>query len=264
MNPHRSNIHYARQARRRLALALTACVGVLTGCHWDMWDNSRLKPLEAETFFGVNASSSRTLLAESVPYKQANLDTIYFAGKNADGSFATQLPDDIQLTRELLLRGMERFAIYCTPCHGYRGEGNGMVVQRGFPVPPSFSIDRLRVAEVGYFYDVMTNGFGRMYSYASRIPVHDRWAIAAYIKALQLSQTGSIETLTPEKFEAVKQHALNPPAPASTGGHGDAQGAVEHDTETAPGHGAEFGEPSVTEPDHGEPEQPGSNDGSQH
>ncbi|WP_448206945.1 c-type cytochrome [Azospirillum sp. sgz302134] len=92
------------------------------------------------------------------------------------------------LTPALLARGKERFEVYCTPCHGYLGEGDGMIVKRGFPAPPSFHIDRLRAAPTQHFYDVITQGWGVMYSYADRVDSDDRWAIAAYIRALQDSQ----------------------------------------------------------------------------
>ncbi|MBN9563367.1 MAG: cytochrome c [Alphaproteobacteria bacterium] len=96
------------------------------------------------------------------------------------------------VTLALLERGQERFRIYCTPCHSELGDGHGMIVQRGFPPPPSYHIDRLRAAPVEHFYDVITHGYGAMYSYANRVQPADRWAIAAYIRALQLSQHASI------------------------------------------------------------------------
>jgi mono/diheme cytochrome c family protein len=224
-----------------------------------MWDNARYKPLEPSPFFGADQSSSRTLVPQSVPYQQANLDTVYFNGKREDGSFVTQLPPDVELTRELLYRGMERFTIYCTPCHGFTGDGNGMIVQRGFPLPPSYNIDRLRVAEIGYFYDVMTNGFGRMYSYASRVSIDDRWAIAAYIKALQLSQAGSTETLPAGVFNDIKQSALNPPAAVDD--HGDPHGDTAAGAQDGGGHGETTHEAAG---DTVEADQHGTNDGSQH
>lgn len=243
MKPDHQTARYGRAAQRRLAVTFALCAAVLTGCHWDMWDHARLKPLEPEPFFGADASSSRTLPVQSVPYKQARLDTVYYEGKNPDGTFATQLPDEIELSRELLQRGMERYAIYCTPCHGFTGDGDGMIIRRGFPTPPSYNIDRLRTAELGYFYDVMTNGFGRMYSYASRVSIEDRWAIAAFIKTLQLSQAGTRETLSADMFNEVKEAALNPPETAADdhgGGHGEASGAND------------------------QADQHGTNDGSQH
>lgn len=96
------------------------------------------------------------------------------------------------VTLALLERGQERYRIYCTPCHSELGDGHGMIVQRGFPPPPSYHIDRLREAPVQYFYDVITNGYGVMYSYAERVQPADRWAIAAYIRALQRSQNAKL------------------------------------------------------------------------
>jgi mono/diheme cytochrome c family protein len=113
------------------------------------------------------------------------------AGADPMAKFVTVMP--MPVTRQLLLRGEERFNIYCSPCHGRTGEGNGMIVQRGMKRPPSYHIDRLRQAPVGYFYDVITNGFGAMYSYASRVHPEDRWAIIAYIRALQLSENARID-----------------------------------------------------------------------
>jgi mono/diheme cytochrome c family protein len=103
------------------------------------------------------------------------------------------------LTRELLARGRERFDIYCSPCHGRLGDGNGMVVQRGMPHPPSYHTERLRTAKDQHFFDVITNGYGVMYSYASRVPAKDRWAIVAYIRALQMSRHASIDDVPPSK-----------------------------------------------------------------
>ena len=123
------------------------------------------------------------------------LDTHYYQGM-VDGELASTLP--VIVTQELLERGQERFNIYCSPCHDQTGSGNGMIVKRGLKQPPSFHQQRLRDIQVGHFYDVITNGFGVMYSYASRIPVEDRWAIAAYIKVLQLSQNVEFDQLPAE------------------------------------------------------------------
>src|SRR5438067_9614077 len=115
----------------------------------------------------------------------------------------TQLP--VSLTPQLLARGRERYDIYCSMCHGRTGNGNGMIVQRGFPVPPSYHIDRLRNAPIGHFYDVITNGYGVMYSYAARVEPADRWAIAAYIRALQLSHDAKFDELPPDDQGALGQ-----------------------------------------------------------
>jgi mono/diheme cytochrome c family protein len=108
------------------------------------------------------------------------------------------------LTLALLQRGQQRYRIYCTPCHSELGDGNGMVVQRGFPHPPSYDIDRLRHAPTQHFYDVITHGYGAMYSFAGRVAPHDRWAIAAYIRALQLSQRAPAADLPPAQQQALR------------------------------------------------------------
>ena len=123
------------------------------------------------------------------------LDTHYYQGM-VDGQLASTLP--VTVTQELLERGQERFNIFCSPCHDQTGSGNGMIVKRGLKQLTSFHQQRLRDIQVGHFYDVITNGFGVMYSYASRIPVEDRWAIAAYIKVLQLSQNVEFDQLPAE------------------------------------------------------------------
>jgi mono/diheme cytochrome c family protein len=107
------------------------------------------------------------------------------------------------LTLALLARGQERYRIYCTPCHAERGDGHGMIVQRGFPPPPSFHIDRLRAASPRYFYEVITHGYGVMYAFADRVEPNDRWAIAAYIRALERSQKASLAELAPSEREAL-------------------------------------------------------------
>jgi mono/diheme cytochrome c family protein len=108
------------------------------------------------------------------------------------------------VTLALLQRGQERFRIYCTPCHSELGDGHGMVVQRGFPAPPSYHIDRLREAPVQHFYDVITDGYGAMYSFADRVRPQDRWAIAAYIRALQKSQHATLADVPPDRRGALQ------------------------------------------------------------
>jgi mono/diheme cytochrome c family protein len=104
-----------------------------------------------------------------------------------------------RLTAQLFARGHQRFDIFCSPCHGANGDGNGIIVQRGMPRPTSYHDDRLRAADDQHFFDVITNGYGAMYSYASRVPPHDRWAIVAYIRALQLSRHASIDDVPPDQ-----------------------------------------------------------------
>ena len=149
-----------------------------------MRDGARLKPLEGNSFF-PNDQVARPIEPHTVMHTASGDDPGRETGKVGD-QLVTSVP--FSITREVLLRGQERFGIFCAPCHGRTGEGNGMIVQRGFQAPPSFHSDRLREAPVGHFFDVITNGYGGMYSYADRVPVDDRWAIVAYIRALQLSQ----------------------------------------------------------------------------
>lgn len=171
----------------RAGLGLLVMV-LLSACGRNMFEQPKAEPFEASPFF-EDGASMRTLVPNTVSREFGALDPAYVTGMNASGML-TDLP--IELSLELLHRGQERFDIYCSPCHNYNGNGVGATVRRGFPEPASFTAtDRLLDAPVGYFYSAMTNGFGRMYSYASRISVEDRWAIAAYVKALQLSQNAS-------------------------------------------------------------------------
>ncbi len=132
----------------------------------------------------------------------ANADSAYSTGKDAQGNVVNVFPYPV--TMEMMQRGQERFNIFCTPCHGYTGVGNGVVVQRGYPQPPSFYDPRLMQAPVGQFVNAMDAGFGRMPSYAFQVDASDRWAIAAYIRALQFSQTVNIQTLSPEQRQQVE------------------------------------------------------------
>ena len=140
--------------------------------------------------------ASRPVVMHTVARGQLNEDEAFYTGKIGT-NLVTTFP--VPVTQELLERGRERFEIYCSVCHGRTGEGNGMIVQRGFPVPPSYHIDRLRQAPVGHFFDVMTQGYGIMYSYAERVKPEDRWAIAAYIRALQLSHNVKLADLSAEQ-----------------------------------------------------------------
>lgn len=167
-------------------LALGAAVAA-AGCDQQMVDMPRNEPYEASAVLPEQAS-----VQPPVP------------GTVARGTLLEPRPDDIPFAIDaaLLQRGQERFNIFCSPCHGRTGDGNGMIVRRGFPQPPSYHIDRLRQAPDSHFYDVMTNGFGAMYSYASRVPADDRWAIVAYIRALQLS----LHAVVAELPEATAAH----------------------------------------------------------
>lgn len=189
---------------RKSALILLALAGLtLAGCQTKMVDQPRYDPLEASTFF-ADGMSARQPVSDTVPVS-AVLDNPAQMTGVVDGQPAADFP--FPLTAEVLARGQERYNIYCSPCHGYTGEGNGMVVQRGFPAPPTFHSDRLRSAPPGYYFQVITHGFGRMFPYASQVPVDDRWAIAAYIRALQLSQSAPASTLPQEDQRQLQEKA---------------------------------------------------------
>lgn len=149
-----------------------------------MHNQPKYKPFAATTFFD-DGRSERPTIDDTVARGQLHLDAARYTGK-VDGKDINFFP--IQITHADLERGQERFNIYCSPCHGRLGDGHGMIVARGLRQPPSYHDPRLVNAPVGHFFDVMTNGYGAMYSYASRVAVDDRWRIAAYIRALQLSQ----------------------------------------------------------------------------
>jgi len=160
---------------------------VLAGCRQEMYDQSRVKPLAQSDFYS-DLRSARPQVAGTVPRGQLREDEYFYTGK-IGGNPGDYMP--FPVTEEVLARGHERFNIYCAPCHSRLGDGNGMVPQRGFKHPPTYHQDRLRKAPLGYFFDVMTNGFGVMPDYTTQILPRDRWCIVAYIRALQLSQNAT-------------------------------------------------------------------------
>ena len=193
-----------RRTRRIAAFALFS-VGLLC-CRQDMFNQPKVRPLQASTFF-ADGRASRPLSEDTVARGELRADELLYSGR-VGGVVADAFP--FPVTASVLDRGQERFDIFCSPCHGRLGDGAGMIVQRGFKAPPSFHSDRLRQAPAGHFFDVMTNGFGVMYDYRSRIPPEDRWAIAAYIRALQLSQHASADDLdTARAAEAAHATAGN-------------------------------------------------------
>ena len=218
---------------RRNLFAIVAATALLAACRQDMHDAPRYEPLEESAFF-ADGRSSRVLLANTVARGQLREDEHLYTGK-VGGQLATEFP--MPVTDETMARGQERFNVFCSPCHGRTGEGNGMIVQRGFRQPPSFHEDRLLNAPVGYYFDVMTNGFGAMQDYAAQVPVADRWAIAAYLRALQLSRRA-----TPADVPAERRAELDrapevpppatPPAPGAPAGPAQPVGPAPPD---APG-----------------------------
>jgi hypothetical protein len=170
--------------RFRFSVFLLLPVLLLAGCRQDMHNQPRFKPF-AESDFYSDLRSARPPVEGTVARGQLHDDVYLYTGKigNDPGDY---MP--FPVTSEVLDRGQQRFNIYCAPCHSRVGDGNGMIVQRGYKRPPSYHIERLRKAPLGYFYDVITSGFGAMPDYSAQIAPRDRWAIVAYIRALQLSQ----------------------------------------------------------------------------
>ena len=216
----------------QLAIALVVCVFGVSSCRRDMQDQPKMKPFRGTSFFG-DGLSARPPVEGTVARGYLRTDTALYTGKKnktvtsvsstpapvATGQVAAApsgqnaYPDDIDtfpfpITEETVLRGQQRFDIFCSVCHGKTGYGDGMIVRRGFRRAASFHDDRLRTAPVGHFFDAITNGWGAMPSYAPQIPVQDRWAIIAYIRALQASQN----------IKPAAASASPTPAPAA-GGH---------------------------------------------
>ena len=181
-----------------LLLALTA----LSACRQDMHDQPKYIPLRPSDFF-LDGRSARPLPEGAIARGHLNDDTAFYTGKGADGKPVNDFP--FPVTKEVILRGQNRFNVYCTPCHDRTGSGSGMIVRRGYRRPPTYHSDRLRAQPNGYFFDVITNGFGAMPDYAAQVQARDRWAIVAYIRALQLSQQASINDVP------VRERALLPP-----------------------------------------------------
>jgi mono/diheme cytochrome c family protein len=176
-------VGWGGRAGLRLAPLLAAIL--MTACYsQQMGSQPRYDPLEPSALF-ADGQSARSPLADTVARGQLRDDELLYAGTE-HGQPAERFPYPV--THDVLVRGQDRFEIFCAPCHGRTGYGDGMVVQRGFIPPPSFHTDALRQAPVGHIFDVATNGLGAMPSYAAQVPVRDRWAIVAYIRALQLSQ----------------------------------------------------------------------------
>lgn len=182
---------------RRARLCAVAAIAVVCvgGCRQDMHDGPRYEAFEANSQF-ADGRAARIAPAGTVARGLLHEDEALYTGK-VDGVTVDRVP--FALSHADLRRGQERFTIYCTPCHGQLGDGNGMVVQRGLRQAASYHQDRLREERIGYFYDVISNGFGAMQGYAEQIPVRDRWLIAAYVRALQYSQHASVNDVPADR-----------------------------------------------------------------
>jgi mono/diheme cytochrome c family protein len=172
----------------KIAASVCGVAFLLAGCRLDMHVQPKYLPYEPTDFFG-DGRSERPAIPGTVARGQLHDDELFYTGRE-NGVTADKFP--FPITQADIERGRQRFNIYCTPCHDYTGNGRGMIVQRGFPPPPSFHIQALRDAPAGHFFEVITNGYGVMYSYAARVEPADRWRIAAYIRALQLSEHAAI------------------------------------------------------------------------
>ncbi len=233
---------------RIIPVLLLAGAGV--GCsRLDMQDQPKYKPQRPSEFF-ADGRSDRPEPEGTIARGQLQEDTAFYNGKDAAGKDIDAFP--IAVDKTVILRGQQRYDIYCAPCHGRLGNGMGMIVQRGFKQPPSYHIERLRNAPVGHLFEVITNGYGAMLNYSQQIQVRDRWAIVAYIRALQYSQNANVADLSveakaklpatgapmsPEMKEAMQKEPMAPadsdftnfPAePATPAGVPGAMGAGAH------------------------------------
>jgi hypothetical protein len=194
-------------------LLALAAIFLMAGCRQDMQNQPKFIPLRSNTFF-PDQRSARYPVPGTVPrLENATLDAeqldpnSYFLTGKHGATFGNELP--FPLTADVMDRGQQRYNIYCAPCHARVGDGNGMIVQRGFKHPPSFHQERLRNAPVGYFYDIMSNGLGAMPDYSSQVKPADRWAIAAYIRALQRSQNATLADVPPAEQDKLKVNPEN-------------------------------------------------------
>ncbi len=190
-----------RSLHSLLLISLFFALGLLAGCRLDMRDQPRYEPLEASTFF-ADGAAVRPRIADTVARNEVNLDDQLHTGR-VNGQVADSFP--FTVTVAVLERGQERYNIFCAPCHGLVGDGQGIITDYGMPVPASFHDPALRDETTGYYFTVITNGTRVMPSYASRIRPEDRWAIIAYVRALQLSQNAAADQLSAEDLPQLDQ-----------------------------------------------------------
>lgn len=191
--------------RSGVLLALVALsAALLGGCRQDMQDAPYVEPFEQNDFWD-NGAANRPLPAGTVARGLLKDDTHYWFGRDDANQLVDTLPEKFGWTRDLLDRGQDRYEIYCSVCHDSTGSGRGMIVQRGFKQPQPLYEDRLQAMPIGYFYDVISNGFGIMPHYRNQVPVDDRWAVAAYIRVLQVSQGSRLEDLPADVQESFRQ-----------------------------------------------------------
>jgi len=180
----------------RTFLILNSALLIFSACRQQMADQPRYDPLEPSTFFADNQSARHLVPGTVARSEPINDQTFFYTGRSGN-AFVDAFP--FPITPQVMKRGQERYNIFCSPCHSRIGDGDGMIVRRGYTRPPSFHSDRLRQTPAGYFFTVITNGFGAMPTYAAQVSPHDRWAIIAYIRALQLSQQATLADVPPEE-----------------------------------------------------------------
>jgi len=195
--------------RLQLAACVTGMALLFCGCRLDMHIQPKYLPDWPSKFF-ADGRANRPAVPGTVARGELRIDELMYSGTE-NGALSNRFP--FPITRADLERGRERYNIYCSPCHDYTGTGHGMIVQRGFPQPPSYLLPRLRQAPVGHFYQVMTNGIGAMYSYSARVTPADRWRIAAYIRVLQLAGSGTLQDVP----QAERQKLTQAPAGQTPG-----------------------------------------------
>lgn len=193
-----------KRSSKRFLVALLALAPVATACRMDMHDQPKYQPYEKSAFF-PDQRAARPVVEGTVARGHLNADRWFYEGRGPSNETVAEFPSPV--TAATLTRGRERYDIYCSPCHDRTGGGNGMIVQRGYIKPTSFHDDRLRTAPVGHFFNAMTNGFGVMPSYAVQIPPADRWAIVAYVRALQLSQNATLADVPADAHAKLDQSA---------------------------------------------------------
>ena len=219
-----------------LAVLLTIAVA---GCRQNMHNQAKVKTL-AESDFFPDGLAARPLPAHTVA-RGFLRDTPFFTGLGADKAPLAAFP--MPVTREVLERGEQRYNIFCSPCHDRTGSGRGMVVRRGYKQPSSFHIERLRSSPVGYFYNVVSEGFGVMPSYAAQVPPADRWAIVAYVRALQLAQNARLADLTPAERQRLDDAFRRLAGGERPAADGPAIGVQRPEAGETPGHEAERAHP---------------------
>ena len=197
----------ARLERGSAAVAVLGC-SPRAGCRQDMHDQPKYRPLRGSEIF-ADKRSARPFVPGTVARGTLREDAVLYTGK-VGSDFVTEIP--VKVTAELLARGQTQYQVFCSPCHGRTGRGDGMIVQRGFKKPSSYHVDRLRQMPIGYFYDVMTIGFGAMSDYSAQVTPEDRWAIAAYVRTLQYSQYAPAADVPADKHPELDASLAKAPA----------------------------------------------------